>query len=174
MSAPRRARVLAAYATVKVLDPIDGKPSVRGFYQGAVLPIEADPENVASLVRREYAEWLDKDGAELLVKQETDTDKAVEVAAEQRRAEGEAAAKQADDEWASTPEGVAAADKAEADAKAAEQKPARPDGRPDGRASQATWLAYAVSQRPEGMSEDDARTAYGDKTKAELVAEFGN
>ncbi len=48
-----------AYATVKVLDPISGKWTVLGFYQGAILPDSADPDNVANLVRREYAEWVD-------------------------------------------------------------------------------------------------------------------
>ena len=55
----RRARVVVAYATVKLLDPTTGKWTVHGFYQGAVFPENADPENVATLVRREYAEWLD-------------------------------------------------------------------------------------------------------------------
>jgi hypothetical protein len=70
---------------------------------------------------------------------------------------------------------VAQADaQAEAEA-AAEGKPGEQrSGRPDGRSSQATWLNYAVSQRPEGMTEEEARDAYGDMTKAELVAQFGN
>jgi hypothetical protein len=45
--------------------------------------------------------------------------------------------------------------------------------RPAGNASQATWLDYAVANRPDGMSEEDAIDAYGSKTRAELVAEFG-
>jgi hypothetical protein len=53
------ARVLAAYATVKVLDAASGKPTYYGFYQGAILPPSADPEAVANLVRRGYAEWVD-------------------------------------------------------------------------------------------------------------------
>jgi hypothetical protein len=56
----RRARVVAAYSTVKLLDPASGKWTVAGFYQGAILPAEADPDNVAALVRREYAEWVDE------------------------------------------------------------------------------------------------------------------
>jgi len=53
------ARVTVAYATVKLLDPATGKWTVHGFPQGAVFPSSADPENVANLVRREYAEWVD-------------------------------------------------------------------------------------------------------------------
>lgn len=45
--------------------------------------------------------------------------------------------------------------------------------RPAGNASQAAWLDYAVANRPSGMSEVDAIDAYGSKTRAELVAEFG-
>lgn len=60
--AARRARVTAAYATVRIMDPALG-PAVVGFYRGAVLPESADPEGVARLVRREYAEWVDAEDA---------------------------------------------------------------------------------------------------------------
>jgi hypothetical protein len=55
--------------------------------------------------------------------------------------------------------------------------PAEPAGaptRPHGNAAQAAWLDYAVSKRAEGVSEEDARAALSEKTKAELVAEFGS
>jgi hypothetical protein len=58
--AARRARVTAAYATVRIMDPATGAPSVRGFYQGAVFPDVAFAEDVERLVRREYAEWADE------------------------------------------------------------------------------------------------------------------
>jgi hypothetical protein len=45
---------------VKLLDPVSGKWTVAGFYQGAILPADADPDNVATLVRRGYAEWVDE------------------------------------------------------------------------------------------------------------------
>lgn len=51
--------MVAAYATVKITDPVSGKWTVHGFTQGGVFPAEADPENVANLVRRGYAEWVD-------------------------------------------------------------------------------------------------------------------
>ena len=75
----RRARVLAAYATVKLLDPVTSKWTVHGFYKDAVLPLEADPENVASLVRREYAEWLDSGEVKVVDKQEAEAADEAEV-----------------------------------------------------------------------------------------------
>lgn len=127
----RRARVVAAYATVKVVDPTTGKWTVAGFQKDALLPADADPENMATLVRREYCEWVEGPVAE--------------------------------------PEPPA--DDGEVDDEATDE-PVK-SGRPDGRSSQATWLTYAVSQRPEGMPEDEARDKYGDLTKAELIAQFG-
>lgn len=56
----RRARVTAAYATVRVLDPATNAPTVLGFHQGGTFPDTADPENVENLVRRGYAEWVDE------------------------------------------------------------------------------------------------------------------
>lgn len=102
----RRARVLAAYATVKLLDPISGKWTVAGYYQGAILPDHADPENVASLVRREYAEWLDSGETKSVTKQEAEAGKVDEEVAKQRMEEAEAAAKAdsgADDQAADKP-----------------------------------------------------------------------
>lgn len=59
----RQARVSVAYATVKVPDGA-GKPTVMGFHQGTVFPASADPEDVARLVRRGYAEWVDEPAEE--------------------------------------------------------------------------------------------------------------
>lgn len=85
----RRARVLAPYATVKLLDPATGKWTVRGFHRDAVFPESADPDNVAALVRREYAEWVDDAVAEAAdaaaeepAEVETELVEAVEVPAE--------------------------------------------------------------------------------------------
>jgi predicted component of type VI protein secretion system len=77
----RRARVIAAYATVRMLDPVSGGYTVGGFYRDAILPNEADPEAVAALVRREYAEWVDGPKAEP-VKAEPEPEKAPEKASE--------------------------------------------------------------------------------------------
>ena len=105
--AARRARVTVAYATVKLLDPATGKWTVHGFYQGAVLPENADPENVAGLVRREYAEWVDSGEAKAVDKAETEAD-----AAKQRADEAEAAAKKAEAERAAAEKAAAKAAKA--------------------------------------------------------------
>ena len=59
----RQARVILAYATVKVLDPATGSWAVRSFYKDAVFPDSADPEDVERLVRRGYAEWLEAPAA---------------------------------------------------------------------------------------------------------------
>ena len=75
----RQARVAVAYATVKLLDPATGKWTVHGFPQGAVFPPNADPENVANLVRREYAEWVDSGEAKAVDKQETAEESAEEA-----------------------------------------------------------------------------------------------
>lgn len=45
--------------------------------------------------------------------------------------------------------------------------------RPGQAAVKAAWVAYAVTQRPEGMSEEDARTEADDMSKADLIAKFG-
>lgn len=56
----RQARVILAYATVKLLDPVSGS-TVRSYYKDAVFPDSADPEDVERLVRRGYAEWVEND-----------------------------------------------------------------------------------------------------------------
>jgi len=160
----RRARVVVAYATVKIIDPISGKPAVRGFDQGAIFPVEADPENVAALVRREYAEWLDDAEVKEVVKQKTAEDKMAEDAAARRLEDAEAAIKKAEgDDDGSEPEVDEAKDD-NGDTNGDKPKPY---------VSKEVWLAYAVSQRAEGVSEEDATEALADKTKADLVAEFG-
>jgi hypothetical protein len=46
--------------------------------------------------------------------------------------------------------------------------------RPKDYGSKAEWVDYAVSQRSEGVSEEDARAVAELSSKAELIAEFGN
>lgn len=163
----RRARVVVAYATVKVLDPISGGWSVRGFYQDAILPAEADPENVASLVRRQYAEWLDEAEGEAVERQEADADEAQDAAFEKRLDEAEAAVKRADE-----PERVEPVE-IESDPDDGAEVVSAPGIRPAQAAPKADWVTYAVALRAEGVSEQDAKAAAEAKTKAELVAEFG-
>jgi len=57
--------------------------------------------------------------------------------------------------------------------RAAKDEPTDDGDKPKPYASKEVWLAYAVSQREDGVSEEDATAALTDKTKAELVAEFG-
>jgi hypothetical protein len=80
----RAARVTAAYATVKIRDNISGKLTVVGFHGGAILPADCDADNVAMLVRRGYAEWVDEAPAD-----------AVEEAAPDEAAPAKSAAKAA-------------------------------------------------------------------------------
>jgi colicin import membrane protein len=122
--------VVVAYATVKVLDPISGKWTVHGFPKDAIFPAEADPENVANLVRREYAEWLDAGEAKVVDKQETEAEKAEAAAAKQALDDAEAAAKQAQAEADARvkADAEAAEAKAKADAAAAKPTPAKGKG----------------------------------------------
>jgi hypothetical protein len=50
--------------------------------------------------------------------------------------------------------------------------PPVPLARPAANGSKADWLAYALSQRAEGVSEDDVRAELEPLTKAELIARF--
>lgn len=49
----------------------------------------------------------------------------------------------------------------------------RPDGQPALYASKSAWVDYAVTQRADGVSEEDARADAEGKSKAELLAEHG-
>jgi hypothetical protein len=132
MSTPRRARVLVAYATVKILDPISGKMTVRGFPQGAVFPPDADPENVANLVRREYAEWLDTGEAKTVIKDEAAAEQAEADTAKVRMDEAEASAKKAqadaDARVKADADAAEAQEKADAEAAAAAKAPSKATG----------------------------------------------
>lgn len=47
------------------------------------------------------------------------------------------------------------------------------DGPPPKAASKDAWVDYAVAQRAEGISEDEARSVADSLTKAELIERFG-
>lgn len=49
-----------------------------------------------------------------------------------------------------------------------------PPAPPAPNATKPEWVAYAVIQRAEGVSEDDARAEADKLTKAELIAKYGN
>lgn len=77
---------------------------------------------------------------------------------------------------------MAPVDAPEAPAPAPEPKiveppqPVNPVGpeRPKDYASKPEWVEYAVLLRHAGVSEGDARTAAEDKSKADLIAEYGS
>lgn len=50
----------------------------------------------------------------------------------------------------------------------------KPDGQPALYASKGAWVDYAVTQRADGVSEEDARADAESKSKAELLAEYGS
>ena len=62
---------------------------------------------------------------------------------------------------------------APAAAEPAETDSGTPNGRPSVRAAKEDWVTYAVSQRDEDVSEDDARAGAEGMSKADLVAQYG-
>lgn len=48
------------------------------------------------------------------------------------------------------------------------------DAKPTSRSSKEEWVIYAVAQRPEGMSEEEARAEADATSKNELMAKYGN
>jgi hypothetical protein len=134
-------KVLWPYVPLKVRG--DGGLVLREFYAGAPVPENADPDDVARLVRK---------GA--LVDENSPA---------------AAQAVPAGTPVAGEPPNVPVKENPPS---LSERLEAKPD-RPAGNASQASWLDYAVANRPSGMSEEDAIDTYGSKTRAELVAEFG-
>jgi hypothetical protein len=80
--------------------------------------------------------------------------------------EAEAAAVKADEDAEKAAEPAAEAEvEAEVEAEL-DLPPAQSAPKPD-------WVAYAVSQRDEGVSEEDAQAEAEAKTKSELIVEYG-
>lgn len=138
-------RVTAPYITPKVRDDAAGGYVHKGYYADAVL----QGENIDPASLRHHLE-----GGMLAE---------VEAPVEAKAAAVEVPAEPAEASSGETP----AVDTPPSD-------PAGPPVRPHGNASAATWLDYAVSLRAEGVSEEDARAALSEKTKAELIAVYGN
>lgn len=162
----RQARVTAAYATVKILDPSSGSWSVRGFYQGGVLPESADPEDVERLVRREYAEWADE------IPGPADPGATIDEAARYTAPEpvAEPVAETTASDQADTAEATAAAEADQDDADTAPTRPAQSD-------SKAAWVDYVVAYRTADITDDaseaDARADAEAMTKADLIKQYG-
>jgi hypothetical protein len=75
-----------------------------------------------------------------------------------------------DSNFAAAEKGTLAGDAA---ARLAEAKTSVNDARPSPSASKADWVAYAVAQRAEGVSEEDATAEAEAMTKADLIAAYG-
>ena len=150
--------VTAPYVTLKVKDQAGGTV-VGELYQGAPVPDSADPENVQRLVAKGMLAEAGTSEADLL---------------------GVPAGTPVPGEPPNVPvteqsgASITPADRLlraqDANDRAERQTG---DGRPSVRAPKDDWVTYAVSQRAEGVSEEDARAEAEGKSKAELVAKFG-
>lgn len=148
MAKAKAYRVCWSYATVTLLDDFGGE-TVRGFYEGGILPANAKTESVQAL--------LDKGAVE-----------EVEAAESQ-----EAEVVPPKNTIAVTAPKAPKVDKADdaKDAEATEQ----PTGvqRPAANASKADWVAYAVTWRDAGTSEEDARYEAEGQSKQALIDMYG-
>jgi hypothetical protein len=152
--------VTAPYVTLKMKDQA-GATVLGEFYQGAPVPDTADPENVQRLVDKGMIAVVGTPQADLLgvpagtpIPGEppnvavTEQPVASLPLAERLRRQREAAEGSED-----------------------QQEPAGPPRR---NASHADWVAYAVSQRADGVSEEQARADAEPKARDELIAEYGD
>jgi hypothetical protein len=73
-------------------------------------------------------------------------------------------------EWVDQPEAEPIAEPAEEPTKEFVEEPLEP---PAQNAPKADWVAYAVTQRAEGVSEQDATAEAEAMTKADLIAAYG-
>lgn len=149
--------VVAPYITLKVRDAVTGGVTIREFYQGGVIPDEADPDNVARLVEQG-------------------------MLAEQDSVEAQVMGVPAGTPIPGEPPNVPVTEEASGpmlphDVRMANALDAagqvNVSGRPKDYASKPEWVEYAVSRRTEGMSEDDARAEAEAKSKQDLIAEYG-
>lgn len=147
-------KVLWPYITLKVHG--DTGTVIREFYAGATVPDNADPDDRDRLVRK--GALVDADAAEAALAVPAGTP----IPGEPPNVPV------AEQPVVATP----FTERVQAQADLGASAGPRAD-RPAGNASTAVWLEYAVANRPEAMSEDEAREVYGEKTRAELAAEFG-
>lgn len=146
-------RVLSPYVTILVKDPNTGANMLLGFYAGAPVPPNAVEEDVARLVRKGMIVEAGTVAAEVLavpagtpIPGEPPNVPVPEV----------------------PPTGLTVEERL---AKAEVDTPGS-NGRPAVRAPKDDWVAYAVSQRAEGVSEEDARAEAEGKKKEDLIAEY--
>lgn len=148
-------KVVFPYITLKVHG--DTGTVIREFYAGATVPDNADPADRDRLVRKGALVDADAAAAALAVPAGTPIP-------------GEPPNVPVTEQPAIA---VPFTERVQVQADLAAPAGQRATDRPAGNASTAVWLQYAVANRPEAMSEDEAREVYGEKTRAELAAEFG-
>jgi hypothetical protein len=149
--------VIAPYITVKCRDDVAGGMIIREFYQGGVLPDGADPDNVKRLEESGMVADQDTPEADVMgVPAGTPIPGEPPNVPVTETAQGSA-----------LPPDVRMANALEAAGLAST------GGRPGRNDSKAAWVDYAVSQRPDDMSEEDARAEAEAKSKADLIAQYG-
>lgn len=152
-------KVLWPYITIKVR-PDSGGTVLRELYQGAPAPDNADPDDLARLVRK---------GA--LVEEGTYAGDVLAVPAG-NPIPGEPPNVSVTEQPANA---GSIGDRLRRQQETGEQaeKGPRADGRPLRNQPKDDWVAYAVTQRAEDQSEDDARATAEAKSKSDLIAEYG-
>lgn len=153
--------VTAPYVTLKVKD-LTGQEAVLGFYESGTLPDGANKDDVERLIRKGMVAESGTAEADLAAPAGTPkpgeppnvpvTEQPIAALplAERQRLQQEAA------------------DKVAADAAKAKEGAA-----PSARASKDEWVDWAVAQRAEDVSEQDARAEAEAMTKNDLMAKYG-
>jgi len=148
-------KVLAAYVTFRVADPVSGGDVLLGYYAGAPVPPNANPEDVERLVRKGY-----------LVEADSFAGEHVAVPAG-TPVPGEPPNVPVTEQPAAAATIAERVDRAQAAVDAAQA-----GGKPRGNASRADWAAYAASQ---GASEDETKAVEeGGLSQSDLRAKYGN
>jgi hypothetical protein len=151
--------VTRPYVTLKVRDATTGAEVVREFYEGGVLPEGANSDDVDRLLRKDMIAEEGSDEANLAAPAGTPKP-------------GEPPNVPVTE----VPAGSLAPDerqRRQLEALRQSQDAGERGGRPHGNAGKQAWVDYAVSQRTDGVSEDDARAEAEGMSKADLVAKYG-
>lgn len=148
-------KVLWPYVTIKVRAETGGL-ILREFYAGAPVPGNADPDDRDRLLRKGAIIDADAPGADVLAVP---------------------AGTPIPGEPPNVPVTEVPAIAGSIDVRLRQQAEAAnapvEGGRPKDYASKGEWVDYAVSNRGEGVSEEDARVAAEGKSKTDLIAEHG-
>jgi regulator of protease activity HflC (stomatin/prohibitin superfamily) len=91
-------RVTSPYVTLKVLDQITGSWTTLGYYVNALLPTNANAEDVERLLRKGMVEKLGGPAAKQADQQRAEEERAAAEKLKQATEEAEAASKAAADE----------------------------------------------------------------------------